>query len=255
MDNISLSWRVPKHSNIAVFGIVVKTFLTGTQLRGAGDVYPGSIREASLRSILFSHDPFTLTVQVAVLGAWWVFAAAFLFRKSPKKENEPGKVEKRDPGALAGVLLQGLGYATIWFVPRPPEAPLFPVGSTVSTALMVSAPVIAFLSVWLVMSAIRALGKQWAVNARLLEGHALITSGPFSLMRHPIYTGMLGMLLATGMVVSEAWGLALALAFFLPGLAIRIRAEERLLVHAFGPAFEKYRRAVPAVFPSVFHPR
>jgi protein-S-isoprenylcysteine O-methyltransferase Ste14 len=205
-----------------------------------------------LRGIAFSHDPLTFTVQVAVLAAWWVFAAAFLFRNSQKKVIAPGKVEQRDPGALAGVLLQGLGYATIWFVPRLPEASLLPVGSTVSTALMVCAPVIAFLSVWLVMSAIRALGKQWAVNARLLEGHALITSGPFSLMRHPIYAGMLGMLLATGMVVSEAWGLALALAFFLGGLAIRVRAEERLLARAFGPAFEEYRRAVPAVFPFVF---
>jgi protein-S-isoprenylcysteine O-methyltransferase Ste14 len=208
-----------------------------------------------LHSIAFSQDPFTLSVQVAVLAAWWVFAAAFLFRKSPTQESGPRKVRKRDPGALVGVLLQGLGYATIWFVPRPPEAPLLPLGPIVSTALMVCAPLIAFLSVWLVLSAIRTLGKQWALNARLLEGHALITSGPFSLMRHPIYTGMLGMLLATGMVVSEAWGLGLALAFFLAGLAIRVRAEERLLAHAFGPAFEEYRRAVPAVIPSMFRSR
>jgi protein-S-isoprenylcysteine O-methyltransferase Ste14 len=63
---------------------------------------------------------------------------------------------------------------------------------------------------------------------------------------------MLGMLIATGAVFSEPWALALAIAIFTAGLAIRIRAEERLLAQEFGAEFEAYRRAVPAVLPSLF---
>jgi protein-S-isoprenylcysteine O-methyltransferase Ste14 len=75
------------------------------------------------------------------------------------------------------------------------------------------------------------------------------------MLRHPIYAGMLGMLIVTGAVFSEVWALALALAFFTAGLAVRIRAEERLLAREFGPEFEAYRRAVPAVLPSLFRSR
>ena len=47
--------------------------------------------------------------------------------------------------------------------------------------------------------AVRTLGKQWAMRARLVEGHQLITVGPCAYIRNPIYTGMPGMLIATGL--------------------------------------------------------
>jgi protein-S-isoprenylcysteine O-methyltransferase Ste14 len=46
-------------------------------------------------------------------------------------------------------------------------------------------------------SAVCALGKQWSIAARVVEGHELITDGPYRIVRHPIYAGMLGLLVAT----------------------------------------------------------
>ena len=63
---------------------------------------------------------------------------------------------------------------------------------------------LAAASGWLLESAVRTLGKQWAVAARLVEGHKLITAGPYAYVRNPIYTGMLGMLIATGLAM-EHW--------------------------------------------------
>jgi protein-S-isoprenylcysteine O-methyltransferase Ste14 len=204
-----------------------------------------------MRPGTFSSDPLTLIMQIAVIAAWWLFAAAFLLRKRPSVPKSDGKSKRRDPVALVGVLLQGIGYAFVWSCPRPGSSPLLQLGPTMSLGIICTAPLVALLSVWLTMWAVRTLGKQWALNARLVEGHSLITSGPFSMMRHPIYTGMLGMLLATGMAFSEAWALALGIVFFLAGLAVRVRAEEKLLAAEFGSTFEEYRRRVPAVIPSL----
>src|SRR4030095_11076532 len=64
-------------------------------------------------------------------------------------------------------------------------------------------------SVWLITMAVKTLGKEWSITARLVEGHKLATSGPYALVRHPIYSGMLGMLVATGLAISH-WAVLLA---------------------------------------------
>ena len=85
----------------------------------------------------------------------------------------------------------------------------------------------------------------------MVEGHKLVTQGPYSVVRNPIYTGMLGMLLATGLAVSHWIGLLIALAVFSIGTAIRVRTEAALLRETFGEEFENYARKVPAVIPYV----
>jgi protein-S-isoprenylcysteine O-methyltransferase Ste14 len=107
-------------------------------------------------------------------------------------------------------------------------------------------------SVWLIMSALKTLGKEWSLTARLVEGHQLATGGPYAYVRHPIYTGMLGMLLATGLAISHWAALLGALVVFFVGTVIRVRSEERLLRGAFGEKFEAYAQRVPAIFPGLY---
>ena len=98
-------------------------------------------------------------------------------------------------------------------------------------------------------AAVRVLGKQWSFQARLVEGHKLVVAGPYSRVRHPIYTAMLGMLLATGIAFSQWPALVVALVLFAIGTLIRVRSEEALLRQEFGDDFEAYVRHVPALFP------
>jgi protein-S-isoprenylcysteine O-methyltransferase Ste14 len=109
--------------------------------------------------------------------------------------------------------------------------------------------VLAVSSVWFCSAAIRALGEQWSLAARVVEGHKLVTQGPYSIVRNPIYTGMLGMLLATGLAVSHWIGLLIAIIVFAIGTSIRVRSEEKLLRETFGAEFDEYARTVPAVIP------
>ena len=111
---------------------------------------------------------------------------------------------------------------------------------------------LAVASAWLVNAAARHLGKQWALAARLIEGHTLIQDGPYRFVRNPIYAGMLGLLLATGLAVTERIPLLLAMMLFIAGTYIRVRSEERLLRQAFGSEFEEYARKVPALIPGIY---
>ena len=107
----------------------------------------------------------------------------------------------------------------------------------------------AVASTWLVNAAARRLGKQWALTARLVEGHTLIQDGPYRFVRNPIYTGMFGLLVATGLAAGRWIPLLVAIVLFIPGTYIRIRSEERLLREAFGSEFEAYARQSPGVDP------
>ena len=88
--------------------------------------------------------------------------------------------------------------------------------------------------------------------ARLVEGHTLIQDGPYRFVRNPIYTGMFGMLLATGLAAGRWIPLLVGIVLFTAGTYIRIRSEERLLRQAFGSEFEDYVRKVPALIPGIY---
>jgi protein-S-isoprenylcysteine O-methyltransferase Ste14 len=79
----------------------------------------------------------------------------------------------------------------------------------------------------------------------------LIRSGPYRFVRNPIYTSMLCVLLATALLITPLWLFVAALAVFLIGTTIRIRAEEKLLAGRFGEQFSAYRRSVSRLVPFV----
>jgi len=186
-------------------------------------------------------------VFVVVMICWLVFAGVFLLRKKPPSPPD----QKREPASLFGVALQGMSYGLVWGVRRPMFTSIFGNGpiSVVTGLLAICAAV---SSVWLITMAVRTLGKEWSLTARLVEGHQLATSGPYALVRHPIYSGMLGMLLATGLAVSHWLALLAALILFFIGTTIRVRSEEKLLREAFGQEFETYARSVRAIVPGLY---
>jgi len=188
---------------------------------------------------------FTLAL---VLCAWFAFVAVFFVRKKPEAVAE----RKRDRESVIGVVLQGLSYAIVWSVQRRFFSPIFRVNRVLEVILALITAVIAFGSVWIVMAAVRTLGKEWSVTARLVEGHKLATDGPYRFVRHPIYIGMLGMLLATGLAISHWAALIAALVIFFIGTIIRVRSEERLLREQFGAEFDQYKRQVVALIPGLY---
>jgi len=192
-------------------------------------------------------DPIALAVAAAVMLCWFLFAGIFIFRKrQPRAEHQ-----QCDNTSRTGVLITGGGYAAVWFLQRPFFTPILVMPRPLELGIGLLTVAIAVWSVWLVLAAVRTLGRQWKVVAGLVEGHQLITAGPYRIVRHPIYTGMLGMMLATGLVVSVWYALPIALALGWTGTVIRVRSEERLLREAFGERYAEYAKKVPALFPRV----
>ena len=195
-------------------------------------------------------DPIAEAVFYAVIGCWCIFLVTFGLRARRSKSQET----KRDRSAMAGLFLQAVGYFAVWFSPlcRKQFSAIVPMPRAAEMVLAVLTVALAAASVWLVNAASRRLGKQWGLAARLVEGHDLISDGPYRLVRNPIYAGMFGLLLATGLAMSRWTTLLAASAVFVAGTVIRIRSEEKLLRQAFGAAFEKYARDVPALIPGIY---
>jgi protein-S-isoprenylcysteine O-methyltransferase Ste14 len=198
-----------------------------------------------------SHPtPLALITLGGVVLCWLFFVGVFLLRKRPPQASEA----KRDRLSLVGIALQMIGYFLVWF--QPPHQPFLPPVAVLSgiPGILFSVITIAIAagSGWLIETAIRTLGKQWALPARLVEGHKLITVGPYAYVRNPIYTGMLGMLNATGLAMEHWVATIAAVAVFGVGMVIRVTSEEKLLRAGFGEEFEEYARRVPALLPGIF---
>jgi protein-S-isoprenylcysteine O-methyltransferase Ste14 len=183
-----------------------------------------------------------------VMICWFAFGGIFIFRRKPEAPPD----QKRDRGSIIGVAVQGLSYAIVWGVRREAFTPIVSGSEAVELTAGIVAVLAAIGSVVLIMCAVKTLGKEWSLTARLVEGHKLATSGPYAYVRHPIYTGMLGMLLATGLAISHWLAVLAALLVFIIGTVIRVRSEEKLLREAFGQEFDNYSQRVPAIVPGLF---
>jgi protein-S-isoprenylcysteine O-methyltransferase Ste14 len=105
----------------------------------------------------------------------------------------------------------------------------------------------------LVVSGRLSLGRMYFVSssfgAQLYADHRLVTSGPFALVRHPMYLGILLTSLG-GILLYRTWTFVFV-ALNMPGLVIRAWREEQALAAAFGEQWQAYCRETPACIPRI----
>ncbi len=190
-----------------------------------------------------------------VMLVWFIFAGTFLLgfaRNLVMKKDDSARGKTRANNSFIGIALQGLGFGLVWALQRRPFlSPLIEDQYILNIILQILAIAVVIFSIWLATSAIRELGKQWSFAARLIEEHKLVTSGVYRIVRHPIYTAMLGMLLATGIVFTHWIVLIIAVIVFLVGTRIRTSAEEKLLRAAFPVEYDEFAARIPALVPFV----
>lgn len=94
------------------------------------------------------------------------------------------------------------------------------------------------------------LGSSWANHIKIYEGHRLVTTGLYGVVRHPLYASLILMLFG-GSIAYRNWLAALlTTCVFVPAMAYRALQEERLLLQEF-PAYETYRQRVGMLCPKL----
>ena len=176
---------------------------------------------------------------IAWLSYWWYSARDV----KPTRVKEPvGAMLQHRLPVIIGALL----FAAPRWVPRAlrgrflPDGPYFPIVGIVMLAAGLG------FSVW----ARRHLGRNWSAQVVVKEDHALIRTGPYRYVRHPIYTGLLLAFLAMAVTIGEWRGL-LAMGFFALSFVVKSRQEEARMGEVF-PEYEEYRRVTAALVPGVY---
>jgi protein-S-isoprenylcysteine O-methyltransferase Ste14 len=181
-------------------------------------------------------------------GAFWaimlVGAAAML--RAFYRARGPAGAERKSARSKAGIFMQFVGFFAVGFGPIHIAVPWNAPSSLFSTALVV---LLEGGAVAMFAASTRTMGKNWSIVARMRSDHQLIQTGPFAIVRHPIYLALLLYLLSMAVAFGHYGQLAIGLPFYCLGTVIRIREEEKLLSAQFGDDHARYVRDVPAFIP------
>lgn len=171
-------------------------------------------------------------------SAYWQIKA----RRAKQTQRLEGSTSRivRSLVFLVAIVLMSVPNLPLPFLYRyflaPGRAPFF-TGAIVTVAGLLFA-------IW----AREQLGTNWSRSVTIKKDHELITSGPYALVRHPIYTGILTGFL--GSVIAEAQLRSLiAMAMVSIVLWFKLRLEENWMKGQFGASYEAYSQRVAALVP------
>ena len=175
------------------------------------------------------------------LGCVWIVG---LFRLKPVKYSQPAgpRMFHLALASLGFGMLGSTAFSQRWFseqmIPHTPAAASLGFAATLAGCA---------LAAW----ARVVLGGNWSARATQKAGHELIVRGPYRMVRHPIYTGLLLASAGTAIVFGQARCLV-GLGVILLALIVKMSQEERLMLHAFPREYATYRTRVKALVPGVF---
>jgi protein-S-isoprenylcysteine O-methyltransferase Ste14 len=112
--------------------------------------------------------------------------------------------------------------------------------------------VLFFSGLWLFRRTHKELGKNWSISLEIREKHRLVDSGPYSVVRHPMYSAFLllalgQILLLSNWVVGLSGIVGFSLLFFL-----RVRKEEQMMLETFGSGYSDYTKTTKRVIPFLY---
>jgi protein-S-isoprenylcysteine O-methyltransferase Ste14 len=191
--------------------------------------------------------PFRLLIARLLGFAWvgfvlyWVVSAFFASRAA----------KRQSPASRALTLLFGAIPFFLLFTGDHLWGPLTRRFVPDTRAVAVAGVALTYAGLGLAVWARVIIGRNWSAAVTIKHGHRLVSTGPYSVVRHPIYSGLLVGLLGTALDLGETRGLvAVALAFVI--WLVKSRTEERFMIERFGEEYENYRRRTHALVPFIF---
>lgn len=106
----------------------------------------------------------------------------------------------------------------------------------------------AFIGVVLWIYSQAMLDKYWSPQLQVQNEHKIITSGPYRVIRHPIYTSMFIWVIGLAIFTANI-GFALIALLTIIGLILRVPKEEKMMIEHFGDEYKKYMQITGSIFP------
>ena len=177
------------------------------------------------------------------LGAWLLFEIWVFLRDRGKEKGEAAAESRGSITALAIAIALAMNIPGI--APTLDIHRNFAIYFWAGIALVWAGMLFRFWS-------IQVLGRFFSTRLVIQRGHELITAGPYRLLRNPSYTGGLITMIGLGLSLGNGLSLATLVATGLVVYVRRIKAEEKMLVQAFGGRYEEYKKRTWALIPFVW---
>jgi protein-S-isoprenylcysteine O-methyltransferase Ste14 len=120
-----------------------------------------------------------------------------------------------------------------------------------TTVLNIIIVILLIAGLIIAIAARRTLARNWSGAVTLKEDHELITTGPYQYVRHPIYTGMLLMILGTALSVATL-GACIGFFIIVVGILLKSRQEEALLTKHFVQGYLSYKKFTRTLIPFIW---
>ena len=175
-----------------------------------------------------------------VFIAVWVLAAIFT-KRTVYRESGAQRLGYMIP-ILIGCYLLFRGYR----LPYPFNVRIIPD----TDAILIAAAILCICGLGFCFWARAVLGRNWSGSVTLKENHELIVRGPYRLVRHPIYTGLLAMVIATAIQQGHIGGI-IGLILISVSLWIKSSHEEEVMRKQFPDQYAAYRERVKRIIPFI----
>lgn len=182
-----------------------------------------------------------------MLLAGGIWAGFFVFWTLTARPQ--GQAQRQESARSRGThrLLMNLGLLLLFVpIPRLLQSFLSPNSWHVPVGLGIMA-LATLLHIWARLH----LGKNWSAQVMIKVDHQLIRSGPYRLVRHPIYTAILGLAFGTALVSARVTSL-LGAGLIAGAYVRKLLLEEQGLAETFGDEWKAYRKASWRLLPPVY---
>lgn len=184
---------------------------------------------------------YIMHVIAAIIGTYWIFfRIPTIIRK--KRKKKPIRTKKLE------ILGEAPLYLSIAYLVCIVIYGYYYSGSINLVLFLIGAPVYIVGAILNEYSRF-VLGEQWSGPAIIIKDHRLIRSGPYGIVRHPMYLANIAMYVSAGMMVNCIIGIILSLLVFVPLFVKRALVEENELEKTFGNTYRDYKKNVPMFIP------
>jgi protein-S-isoprenylcysteine O-methyltransferase Ste14 len=178
---------------------------------------------------------------------WWVAVVALVVPFLDIAQRTFGAKGWVTRATHARVVLAVIEVGTLaaWFLLARGRWPFF---DEHDTAVAVVGAVLALTGALFAGWARSSLGRLFSPQLGVQEEHRLVTTGPYAVVRHPMYLGLVDFVIGAALYLNDAGLLLVALVFLLCFVA-QLTVEERLFTEHFGDEWREYAARTPALFP------